>query len=109
MKNKPFDEDGCQNILCAIAKEVAEDYRYTLNELKRHRIMYNYQTARPERYTKKTINDTLLKIYELIRHKSDIEENVLPAHCDALKRQVNYTDNKSIDSIAIRLVEKRKK
>ena len=109
VKKEPYNEDGCVNALCAIAKEIAEDYRYTLNEIKRFRILYNYQDARPERYGRKKIEETLTKIYDLLRHKQDIEQNILPAHCDALKRQVNYIENKIVDSVAIKFIEKRKR
>lgn len=104
-----YNEEGCVNVLCAIAKEIAEDYRATLIEIKRLRALYIYKTDKGFDANKKVCESILEQIYWQLMHKRDIEENVMPAHCNALQRQIGYKEIKYIDLAAVKHMSKKGK
>ena len=106
VKKKGYDYDGCVNLLCAIAKEVADDYRYTLMEIKKQRILYLQYEANPKIKQSK-LDDILMRLYQLLRHKKSIERDVLPEHYKSLQSQCKYRNSPKVDGLAIQLARRK--
>ena len=107
IKNKPWDEDGMYLLRDAIAHEVADDYRRTLIDLKRQRIIY--MNAVKNGVGKKKLDEILMKIYASLSHKKHIEEEVFPDMYQALMRQMHYQNSPHIDALAVEVATSKRK
>ena len=101
IRKMPLDESGCVNLLCAIAKECAEEYREVLLAIKKDRVRYiTAQTPKEQR-------EALEKLKSDLTRKDYRDREVFPEHCKSLQRQVNYNDVPHIDNLALALKSRK--